>query len=90
MDFETELKQYILERYCYEYNSQIYIEKNDTSYVLTFALNRENKPLVIGGDFSDDESFLSYVKKEIDKRRFFLLQVFKISNLDNYPDTQLL
>lgn len=90
MDFEAEIINYILEKYQIRYNSQIKVTSEDGVYGLEFALNRENKPLVISGDFDSDESFLNYVKKEIDKRRFFTLEVYKIANINTYPDNQLL
>lgn len=90
INFDAEITKYILDTYDVIYNSDIIVSINDNSYNLEFSLNRENKPLFIGGEFDSDESFLDYIKKEIDKRRLFILKVYKIANINTYPDNELL
>lgn len=90
MSFETELVNYIREKYEVEYTSTMKLTEEEGSYVLELALNRENKPLVISGQFDSESEFLDYVKKEVDKRRFFILEVYKIANINTYPDNELL
>ncbi len=81
MDIIKEFLDYVLCKYKRVYTSNIRLEKcGDTSYSVFLALNNIDKPLCIGGDFPNDESFFTYLKKEFDNRKlynskYFLLQM---------------
>ena len=69
-DLESQLKQYFRVKYEVEYNKELPVYVEYTHYEVLFYLGGDLKrPLVIQGDFDNDDQFLIFMKKEIDNRR---------------------
>lgn len=58
------------------YNSRWRYTAEDGIYKLEWFLNDEIHPLVMMGDFENEDQFFEYIKKEINDKRFFLRKHF--------------
>ncbi len=71
-DLESKLKCYIIEKYEVEYNKDLPIEVEGTNYICTFYLGNDwRRPLIIQGDFDNDDDFYTFICKEFDSRRLY-------------------
>lgn len=69
-DLESQLKQYFISCYEVEYNKELPVFVDGTSYICHFYLGNDwHRPLIIQGEFDNDEQFLCFMKKEIKERR---------------------
>lgn len=86
-EFTTRVRNYLLERYGVVYDAQfVYTagtDFNPNQYSLAWLENNQDKPMIMVGDFEDEDSFFNYVCKEIDTRRFFLKKVFVLVRTDS-------
>lgn len=81
------VKQHLLNKHGIVYTGKMELEKEDSSYTLRIGLNRDVRPIIIGGEFPDDESFTRFINKELDSRRMFLTEYYTIKMTDSLNRT---
>lgn len=68
------------------YTGAFKYKNENTMYELSWALNDQDHPLMMAGDFENEDQFFNYVCKEIDAKRFFLRKHF-ILKMETNPAT---
>ena len=76
MDLVERVKQYLCLTHELKYNSRMNYTHQETFFKLEWLLADQDHPLVMMGDFVNEEQFFKYVCKEIDTKRFFLRKYF--------------
>lgn len=84
-DLESKLKQYFIDVYEVQYTRELPVDVEGINYTTTFYLGGDwRRPLLIQGEFENDDQYLIFMKKEIDTRR---LQSVWFSKLEKQLDS---
>jgi len=80
MELLERIKKYLADVMCVEYTGILkYTQDPDLEqYTLIWPLNPDdNRPLIIMGQFENEDKFYDYIIKEIKTKRFFLYKNFR-------------
>lgn len=88
--FTDSVREFLRCTYEVEYTGHFYYYTPDDEYkdgepavyTLEWLENNQDRPFVMMGDFNSEDNFLTYVKSEITKQRFWLKKVFILKRTD--------
>lgn len=65
---ENRIREYICNVFEVEYNKPLPITIDGNNYICTLYLNKQHRPIIIQGEFEDEEAFYAYIIKELNIR----------------------
>ncbi len=77
------VNKWLSETYGVYYNKSYKIFIQNDEYSLYLYLNNQDRPVILAGQFLNDETFIEYLKKEMAARRFFFYEYFIAYGTDN-------
>jgi hypothetical protein len=90
MELKERIKKYLADVLCVEYTGQLDYTRNleAEEFTLSWQLNPDdNRPLILQGQFPNEDAFYEYIVREIKTKRFHLYKNFRAYKL---PDGELL
>ena len=93
MELIERIKEYLKCQFKVEYTGKMELkteydedEPDYVNYTLLWPLNPDSPlPLILMGQFKDEEDFFEYIKKEIKTKRFFLYKNFRLYKVNEKP-----
>jgi hypothetical protein len=76
-----EINKWLEDTYQVSYNKTYELYKLDEEYSLYLHLNKQDRPLILSGQFTSDEAFIEFCKKELRFKRPFEVQYFNLYKL---------
>lgn len=90
-EFTLRVREYLIEKYDKAYKAHFIYEAgnedNPYLYTLQWVYQYQDKPMTILGEFNNEDQFFKYVCKEIDLRRFYLMQTYTLQRTDENGKT---
>lgn len=80
----NDLNEHLKAKYCLSYNKGYALYKEGTTYALYLHLNNSTMPMIIAGDYANDEEFTKYLIKSMDERRLFTVKYFQLYKTDKH------
>lgn len=99
MELIEKIKKYLRDQFCVEYTGKlnlivdVYTEEEEglIVYTLKWPLNPDDpRPLILEGQFRNEDEFFEYIKKQIKTKRFFLYKNFRVIKVPYESENQII